>query len=285
MIEEKPVSHLTSLKREYTKRATEIYDFLGDKLSKVADYFSRGPYEIFYLSALGGLTAFMLSYNHETTKGHTIPLAFSETSKIERTAKSIGIEVPVMTDYLSKTNDLCTKVFEGWNESWESTWLGNHTKVFAEKMDEKTDITFKTHKYEIPQLSKIVPNRADSLLKELSNLKEMSKNVGYANNYLDKSWDDSHNDIYHTEYYTETETHTDSDGNTHTETVTKSKQVYDYTINTYTYKKIYGENSSKKLDDIIKWFPYLPLEIKILTAKETGPENEFAIERSRKNDK
>ena len=72
--------------------------------------------EVYIGVIAGAILAGAISYSHESARNHSLRLAFSETSEIERRAKAEGRKVPNITDLLSKTNDFYMKHFEAWNE-------------------------------------------------------------------------------------------------------------------------------------------------------------------------
>ncbi|HYD03809.1 MAG TPA: hypothetical protein VEC16_05945, partial [Alphaproteobacteria bacterium] len=240
--------------------------------------------EVFIGVALGGLAAGIWSYDHENDKNKIYRLGFSEIRGIEKMQMKHHLNVPNMTEFLCKTNDFYMKILESHNESWHRSFLDDNTRSFAQELEFHKDITFKQYHYELPQLNAEVPALADSLMKDLKNVVAMKKHIDYTLVPLEKTWDEYHHDEYHTEIYFEDETYTDSDGKEHTRTVMKTKQVYDYTDNKYDYYKKEGEESAKLLDHFRDYFPKVTIDTLFIVAKETGAENEWAIEKSHRYD-
>ena len=278
-------------KDDFAKSFKDGYQTLKEKLRDYTEGFvdilNNTRTEVYIGLTLGALIAGTWSYNHESNKNHTLRLAFSETSQIEQDARKMGIKVPHATDYLSKANDFYMKIFEAWNESWDRISVfdvGDNTKMFSSELEFRTEITFKRHHYELPQLTPLVTQLADSLANDYNYLRGLQQNVLLSVDYFDKAWEDYHHDEYHTEIYYETETSTDSNGNTTTTTVMKTRQVYDYTDNEYIYHKWAGENASKKMNNIFQWYPEIKTDGQFILASQTNAENEYAIERSRKDE-
>lgn len=237
--------------------------------------------EIVIGAIAGSILAGTWTYSLESKKDRCLRVAFSETSQIERQAKKLGVSVPHMTDFLAKTNDFYMGIFLSHDDSWISVpFLEDNTRSFAIALDHHVDPSFKVHHYELPQLAELSPKFADSLLVDLSYLRTMQSKVNNTVQVLDKTWDDYHHDSYHTEiYYT---TSTDSKGNVTTQMHTR--QVYDHTDNTYKFYRPFGEQSAVLLNKIKQEFPKIKQDGLFMPALETGAENEYVIEQTRKSD-
>jgi hypothetical protein len=204
---------------------------------------------------------------------------------IQRICESKGMPIPTLTMFYAGTNDMIMKVFECSNTAYARTFIGKKTHTFASELDMRMDPTLKVHYYEIPQFLQMLPALASKSLNEsLKNFVNAYNKIREVNQYLIATWDEQHNDVYHTEVYFTTETYTDADGNMHTEQVMHTRQVYDYTIHTYTYHPNEGEKSSELLELFAAAYPELELEEKLLIPSQTGAENEYAIEKSREKE-
>jgi hypothetical protein len=248
----------------------------------VLDVLKNTRIEIYACAVAGMILAGANSYHHESIQNRCLRLSFSETEQIEMDAERLGIDVPHVTDFLAKANDFYMKIFEAYNNSWDYAFFGDNTGHFGKELDYHTDMTFKRFKYEFPQLNKLVPALADSVIGDFSYIKNLRDRTEPTVKVLDDTWDDYHNDSYHTEVYYTEETHTDSNGNTYTTTEMHTRQVYDYTDNTYKYYSLAGEHASLMLNAIEKDFPKIQTEGLIMPASKTHAENEEAIYRSRR---
>ncbi|MGV8141176.1 MAG: hypothetical protein ACP5NW_01905 [Candidatus Woesearchaeota archaeon] len=268
---------------EYTLYNKIKVNVIGAK-DFVMDVLKYTKTEIVVGALAGAIMLGSWSYRNEAIKNHTLRLSFSETEQIERQAERLGMDVPNVTDFLSKTNDFYMKIFEAHNNSWENTIIGDNTHRFSMELEYHMDPAFKIHKYEFPQLNKLVPELADSVLKEFSYIKSLQGRVNSTVKVLENTWDDYHHDSYHTEVYYETETYTDSDGESHTRPVMHTKQVYDHTDNTYTYYKANGEQAAIMLRNITTDFPKIKTEGLFMPAVRTNADNEYVMYKSRKPD-
>jgi hypothetical protein len=259
-------------------------NFLRNKKDAFIDLLKHTTAEVYLGVTLGVIIGGTASIIHESNENRYFKLSFSETSQIEKQAKELGVDVPHMTEFLTKTNDFYMKIFEAKNESEGYLPLSDRIEPFAEALERRIDPAFKTHHYELPQLEILVPQFADSVLADMNYLRKLQKKTQSAVLNLAKAWSDYHNDVTHTEVSYTTETSTDADGNTTTQTVAHYDEVYDYTDNSYTYNNKSGENASIILDGIKKEFPKIYVENLFMTTKKTGVENESAIVKSRKSE-
>jgi hypothetical protein len=238
------------------------------------------PAETFIGIALAGAIGFASTYYYEKTREAKVPLAFSGIGKIEQVAEQNNRVVGPATRYLTSVNDAVMKVLECSNLAHASL-MKRFDHVFASELEMKIDRSFRVRKQELNHLLEGIPSRADKLLSELEPFSDVMSKVSAVNGHFRDSWNDTHIDQYRTEVYLDTEHYTDKDGNSHSRTVTKTRQVYDHTIHTYTYRKTSGENAAVKLDRLVtdhatlKWKEIMP------QAVEIDPEGEYAIDSSR----
>jgi len=240
------------------------------------------PIEVLLLGVLGAASAGFLSYHHESNKSKVIPIAFSELTQIEKIAQKQNGQTPPITNFLASTNDLTMKVFECWNLSHERTFYGNNNRPFAQELENKIDPSMKIHKHEIPDLAQAIPLHADQVVKTLAQQQDTLNKIRPINRLFDLAWDEDHDDVYHTEMDCQDVTTTDADGDVTSTEVCTPVQVYDYTIHTYTYRKVDGEKAAQELETLLSARKELLFPEQILTAKETQADNEYAIEKSRR---
>jgi len=229
------------------------------------DILKNTAMEVALLATLGIVVGAYHQTGVESKRSKNIPLAFSEIGDVERNAKKNNIEVGPITEYEMKVNDMCMKIFEAYNEAHGQFISGTNYEEFASNIYNNMEQRH-IYKYNLQDLLTQVPSYIPQINKKLEKYKIISENLDVANSNMDKAWNDSHTDNYHTEIRTRTVT--DSKGNSHTEMYTV--QVYDNTTHTYEYNKKYGETSDKNLTDLYSKVPTIKLEEKILKATETN---------------
>jgi hypothetical protein len=251
----------------------DILKFIKNIPEMLKELFAETKTEVFILAIIGGLIAGFISFRHERAREAHIPLAFSEIHSIIYACESKKVPVPALTMFYAGTNDMVMKVFERSNTAYSRTLIGSVRHTFASELDMATDPSFKVHYFEIPQLVGLLPEVSDKILNySLNEFVGAQREISILNQHLDAAWDDDHNDVYHTEIYFTTSTSTDANGNTHTTTEMHTRQVYDYTIHTYTYYPKEGEVSSKLLDAFASAHPSLEPKEKLLIPSQTGAE-------------
>ncbi len=234
------------------------------------------PYYITALAAISGTAITTISsIYHEINESKRIPLAYSEIEQLtnalynqENTAKEITI-------FLSNVNDLCMQVFESYNDSFDKTIASND---FAERL--KYRYSNINHGSTISDLASTSTSSVEKLKDKLQNQIITRDKLDGSMLELHKSWDESHDDVYHTEiYYT---TSRDSKGNVTTQMHTR--QVYDYTWHEYTYNKEAGNRADNMLIEMFNTIPKLDSPGQYLTiTKISDSEKESALKsRARK---
>lgn len=203
-------------------------------------------------------------------------LVFSELSQVKR---DLGTNVGPIQLYYGMINDVSMKVFEANNISQE------RSAKFATELEIHVEPTFKIHRHNLVDLLTNLKPVVSLALAELSDIVVVRDRAAVACNRLSRVWDDDHDDVYHTEYYTVEVSHTDSKGNTYYTTETRSKQVYDYTIHTYTFSRSPGDEAVAILTDLIQRIPAIIPPETLVSASQTGAEGEYAAERSISADK
>ena len=228
--------------------------------------------------ALGGIFG-MSSFNHESAKQGQIPLAFSEISQTELYVERIGGKtIPPLTRYYSSVNDALMQVFEANNISY-NTWGPAHNH-FARELEYKTDRAFRIHT-QLTEYAARMPELARKARESIAPMTAAARDLQPAITALDKAWDEDHDDVYRTEYYTEEECSGSGESRSCT-MVTKSRQVYDYTIHTYTYDRAQGVRAATLLQDFMRKHPSLDINEQLILAWQTNAENEWAMRESRR---
>jgi hypothetical protein len=236
--------------------------------------------------AAGVLSAAFIwhGYNKEDGKRGQIPVAFSEIGQTKRVLGYRGLQVPPLTYYFSLVNDTDMQVFEANNEGykwgWAKSWAKNNR--IAYEMEKKVEPTMKVHT-QIPEYAAQIPAVADAALKSLAPVITASEAIKPALTALDQAWDDHHNDVYHTEVYFETVCSSDGKGGQSCSPQMRTREVYDYTVHTYTYDKEQGELAAALLKDFQQKHPSIHIDEQLLLVYETNAENEWAIRESRKH--
>ena len=240
------------------------------------------PIEIALMGVLGAAIATGTSWHHESNREKRIPLGFSEIRQIEKKYETEDKPVPPFTHYLMSTNDATMKVFECWNIANKRAIIDSPYEYFAQELENVTGPNQHIYGYNLEEFLTILPERAQAALGEFKNFTSAAIQIDQANSNLDRAWSESHVNHYRTETYTETETYTGGDGKMHTRIVTKTRQVYDHTTHSYTYRKENGEVASAQLDSTIASHPDLVFTEAMPFVAETGAENEYAMDTSRK---
>ncbi len=237
---------------------------LSRAVKAVKQVLGRTPAEVLFLGLMGLAVAGSMAYANEAQRTNSIPVGYSEIRKIEKAAPAH--EIGPMTRYLTSLNDICMDIFDAWNISHRGSGS------FASELEYKLDPAFKISRDNLGSRLKGFPAQADSALSSISGFADVLRTVKDANSDLEAAWDYSRVDITHTEYHEVT----DSEGNVHMEI----REVYDYTIHTFTYDKGAGEAASLRLDRLKK-DAGLRLAEKIATAHSTSADEEYAAEKSR----
>lgn len=228
--------------------------------------------------ALGGVCG-ISSFNHESAKQGQIPLAFSEINQTILYVERIGGKtVPPLTRYYSSVNDALMQVFEANNISYNS-WGPAH-EHFARELEYKTDRAFRIHT-QITEYAARMPELARKARESIAPMTEAARDLQPAIAALDKAWDADHDDVYRTEYYTEEECSGSGESRSCT-MVTKSRQVYDHTVHTYTYDRAAGVRAAALLQDFMRKHPDLDIKQPLILAWQTNAENEWAMRESRR---
>lgn len=248
-------------------------------LQKIKDLFINTKIELYLFSAIGFGLVFLFTYIHEWENSKSIPIAFSEIERIEEICKKESINVPVITRYLSSTFDYNNKVFECYNESQGLLLLGDNTKSFASELDYRMDSTLKVHKYELYDLDFIIQDYSDSLNVYFKKYIEVMNNSRYVTNVANSTWNYRTVDHYHTEI----RSYTTSDGKGHTTTHYYTVQVYDNTDHYFTYHPDQGEELDQTNFKFINSYDNFFYDEALVVADRVGANNEYAMEKSRKN--
>jgi len=233
--------------------------------------FDRSKTEIIVLGVLGTMIGGALSYHNEWARERQIPLAFSERTQIIRNLEADGKQISIDNDYLTSVNDLIMKIFEASNISYDRAFLGDNTRTFAQELEYKIDSTFSHHTNSLQDFLDDTTIRALAVKRELMRYDQLAGDSQPMINLFERSWDDTHTNVYHTECTT------DSKGNT------ECHQEYHHTIHDYDYHKKYGEQASSSIDGLVEEYSDFKLVETPQLPRLTGAENEAAIEVSRQD--
>lgn len=235
------------------------------------------PAEIYIGIAAGAFLGSVWSYANEADKRGQISLGFSEISQSVLYVEKVGgKKIEPLTRYYASLNDVAMQVFEANNLSY--TMWGGGTEKFAYELEKKVEVTFRIHTL-ISDYAKVLPTYAADAQRSLAPLAAVDRDIRPVIQALDKAWDEDHDDVYRTEFYTTTSC--DKDGCT---TQTHSRQVYDYTIHTYTYDAAQGRLAARLLSDFAAKYPHIGIDEKLLMTWQTNAENEWAMRQSRKRE-
>ncbi|MCD8571589.1 MAG: hypothetical protein LRY76_08790 [Alphaproteobacteria bacterium] len=225
------------------------------------------------------------SYLHEDSKRGQIPLAFSEIGQTRFQLTTLrDIKVPPLTMYYSVTNDVAMQVFEASNlgYKWGISKAWDRDNRIAYEMEKKVDRSMRIHT-QIPEYAAQMDQIAAEAAQSLAPAAAALETIRPAITALNKAWDEDHDDVYRTEMYTEMVCSSDANGNQSCHSEIRTRQVYDYTIHTYTYDKKQGELAAVLLKDFSAKHPDIKISEQLLLVDQTGAENEWAMRESRKD--
>ncbi|MGV8086964.1 MAG: hypothetical protein ACP5N1_05005 [Candidatus Woesearchaeota archaeon] len=201
------------------------------------------PYVPTIIAATVGMGAGLASsINHELRESKRIPLAYSEIEELTNSLRSQEDAAKEVTLFLASANDLCMQIFESYNNSFENNAL---SQDFIHEIASR--YSMKNHGSNISDLLSLSYLSAERLNDKLVDQRLIKDKLQTIISDLDKSWDESHDDVYHTEIYYTTEMTTDSKGNTSSHQVMHTRQVYDYTDHEYFFDKNAAINADDKL--------------------------------------
>lgn len=244
---------------------------LKDKLRRLV---YDTPIEVALGAVLLGGSLGLGSYHFQQQKEGQIPVAFSEIGATIESYAARGQEAPPLTVYYSRSNDLAMQVFEANNNAFE---ISRSDAAFARELEVKMDPSKRIH-MQIPEYADEMPGNAENALTALDKLVRAERDLPPLIAALDAVWDEKHRDVTRTEFYT-TE---DCDSEGRCTTTTHTRQVYDYTIHTYTYNKQAGENAVRALRDFMERHPDFDIAERLVPATEVHTDNLEAMARSMK---
>ena len=244
---------------------------LKDKLRRLV---YDTPIEVALGAILLGGSLGLGSYHFQQQKEGQIPVAFSEIGATIESYAERGQEVPPLTVFYSRNNDFTMQVFEANNNAFE---VSRSDEAFADALEVKMDPSKRIH-MQIPEYADQMPGNAQNALTALDKLVQAERDLPALIAALDAVWDESHRDVTHTEWYT-TE---DCDSEGRCTTTTHTREVYDYTIHTYTYDERAGENAAHVLAQFLQRHPDLNIAERLVPATEVHTDNLEAMARSMK---
>lgn len=225
------------------------------------------------LFAIGTLTG-VLSYRDNQKKAAHIPLAFSEIETITKKFNQKGEPVPALTKEYAVINDFTMKVFESSNDA-----LAKNTdnEAFARELQKHMDHTIDGQNT-ISDYAAQFPSITKEALASLSVPVQAAKELPAILKKFDDSWDESHRDHYHTEWYT-TLSCSGSGKSRSCHTVLRSRQVYDNTTHTYTFHPDEAAQAQRLLAAFIKKYPEVNIS-QLVKTTQTNEANQRAIRTS-----
>lgn len=234
------------------------------------------PVEVAIGAALVGALSSAIAYSSEMSKAGQIPLAFSEIGKTELYVEDIGKgKIPPLTKFYSVSNDMVMQIFEA-NNIATNVW-GMSDRSFAYELEKKIDSSMRVHTL-FTDYTKEFPTIATEARGSIKKMIDAEKDLIPIITALDNSWDEDHDDVYRTEYYTTTSC--DSKGSCTTQT--RSRQVYDYTIHTYEFNANWARRAESLISQYKIRHPDVNIYEKLILPDETEAENEWAMRESRK---
>ncbi len=254
-----------------------ISNNLKDLKNAVLDLVLHTKIEIVAVGLVLGGASSKIIYDHYKELGAKNPVAFSEEERITRHFNKLGQDVPPLTAYYSAINNVPMKVLEAANNGYD--YRGGDLEGFASELEPTVDPGLRIHK-QLSEYSAQINQLAGDALHATKDLLAAERDLVVVAKAFDKAWDDDHDDVYHTEFYDVEDCTTDSEGNQDCVTRTETREVYDYTIHTYDYDEKYGAAANRLLADFVSKYPELNIEEELYTAKMTGADNEYAIDRS-----
>lgn len=261
-------------------------------LNKFIDLLNRTPIEIYIGIVLGGLVAGLWTNNKEQLRAQQIPVAFSEIEAITQDFNHRSEAVWPLTKYYCSVNEISMKVWESSNLAYD--YAGGGHERLASELELRVADDLKVHKTITDYKNEFVSENGtgDRAMDALAPLPESESLMEDIVEALDNAWNDSHTDVSHTETRTRTTYEQQCEGedsNRTCQTVEVEEEyeveVYDYTIHKYTYDKEQGRLAAKLLQDFFRRYPDLSIDEDLYTVDEVGPDNEYAMERSRRHRK
>ena len=237
------------------------------------------PVEVAIGAVLLGSAMTFSGIAHERGKEGQIPLAFSEYRHMRLYHETIGGRtMPVMTNLYATANDSLMQVFEANNLAHNVWGMSHHS--FAYELEKKVDTSMRIHML-ITDHAQNMPRYSSAARLSIAPMTAAARDLQPAIRALDAAWDEDHDDVYRTEYYSEEEcSGTGESRSCHM--VQKSRQVYDHTVHTYTYDRQQGERAAALLRDFSARHPNIQVNQQVLMASTTNAENEWAIRESRR---
>lgn len=255
-----------------------MFTIISNAIKSVCSMFIECPIMIVLASmVIFGVTGVVCDNSIQNDRLGSIPLIFSEIGQTKRNYAKLNQPVPPTTLYYGAINDIAMKVFEANNIAFKH---GYSDRTFAQELEFKTDKSLKVH-HQISEYASELSDISKNALDSLSLIDNISKDITPAILSLRNTWDEDHDDVYHTEYYTVTVT--DSNGKSRTET--RSRRVYDYTIHTYTYSFGNGLRAKELLESFDSKYIEVSIDGLHPIINETGAENEDAISQSIRKEK
>jgi hypothetical protein len=238
---------------------------LPSLLNKTQNLLRQTPSQVAIGALLVGGASGSATYIAQSQRRGNIPVAFSEAGQISRHFKAMGQEMPPLTTFYARTNDLLMQIFE----ANDIAYFGNTSnEAFARQLLTRIDPALRRHR-QIPEYIRETPAITQQAYQSLSNLVDAEKELAKIASALNNSWDESHIDTD----IPVPSTSCDTKGNC----TTTINWVYEYTTHSYTYYPEQGQYAAHLLNNFIARYPDLYVREKLVTANAVGQDNESAM--------
>ena len=213
-------------------------------------------------------------YDAEVRRGHLIPMAFSELSRIKALAAELKIPESEMrmTLALAEGNEMSMKIIESWNEAHWGYRSGSEASSFAYELNNKW--VNDTHQHKLPELLVSVPKRVEAALPLLATSSQLARAMGPLHGYAGQAWD------YRPDHHYETvdDYGYDDDGK---RVKTGEHDEYVDTTHRFYYHKDAGEKLAAGLGQSYATVPTFQLPERLQVTDKTHAEGEWAADRGK----
>jgi hypothetical protein len=271
---------------------TELVDGIGEGIAETGRFFKNlileTPVEIAIGAAIGAIWFGNYEYGKQLENQGRIPLVFSEISQLEDCAKADGQTLTPINVFLPKVNYMSMKIFECSNASHEGNQHGKHYDDFAAELSKRIhpeQLGEKRHRRELKELLDELPQDSQNTINQFSDTLKLNHLACSTVDHLNKAWNYSTYDHYHTEVHLVPVVTIDSDGNSSTHLEPRVVSVYDYTTHTFKYNGAEGEEAAKVLNQIAKEVPQIGFDGKLFLPSKVGKTNLDTIEKTREKKK
>lgn len=242
---------------------TSVFNQITQRLQNGAGFLRELIYntkiEILAFGTASMVIGTPMLYKHQEEKENHRITVFSEQAHAKQP----------LTKILAAFSDVPMKISEDGNSAGQ---LDKEHKTFAKFFQKRILPELREHK-QISEYAREMPQDYKNAMHSLQKLVNAEKELPPIIAALEASWSEDHDDEYHTEWYTEYST----DANGKTTSSLKSREVYDYTIHTYTYHSDEGNRAAELILDFVKRHPDLKIAEKLQLTNIVHEMNRKAI--------